>query len=58
MGLTEVTSPLTRHVVRVADKPLHAVNVGTGVGRIVSDAGRTFRLIGAGMATMLFGALL
>ena len=58
MGLTEVTSPLTRHVVRVAANPLHCVDVGTGVGLIVSDAGRIFRLIRAGMVTMLFGALL
>src|SRR5665213_1393577 len=58
MGLTEVTSPLTRQVVRVAANPFHSLKVGTGVGRIVRDAGRTFRLIRAGMETMLFGALL
>src|ERR1035438_8017038 len=58
MGLTEVTSPLTRQVVRAGANPLPSINVGTGVGLIVRDDGSTFRLIRAGMVTMLLGALL
>ena len=58
MGLTDVTSPLTCQLARVAANPFHSVELGIGVGFIVSDAGRSFRFIAAGIVTRLFGALL
>ena len=52
MGLTEITSPLTRQIVRDAAKLSHWVSRWHDAGFIVSEAGSTFSCAEVGIVTV------
>jgi hypothetical protein len=58
VGLTEITRPLTRHIVRATAFAAHWDRDGTRAGLVVSESGSIFSSDEAGMSIVVLGALL
>jgi hypothetical protein len=58
VGLTEITRPLTRHIVRATALVAHWDREGSRAGLVVSESGSTFSSDEAGMSIVVLGALL
>jgi hypothetical protein len=58
VGLTEITSPLTRQTVRDVANADHWAVDGIVAGPVVSESGSTFNCAEAGMPIVVLGALL